>query len=105
VRHGSYASAQAHYRMGEKPCDLCRGAHNEYARIYRRYGPLSKDRWLSSRIVDWLVVEEPASLRRIQAGVEGKPESIRRTLYRLAGRGVIVCDPYTRLYTVTREEG
>lgn len=30
--HGSWAEAQAHYARGEKPCDACRKAANDYLR-------------------------------------------------------------------------
>ena len=100
MRHGSYAGAQRHYRLGEKPCDLCRGAHNEYARIYRRHGPILKAGWTSTRIYDFLVMEGSASLQTIQEGVAGNPETIRRTVYRMIDRDEITRDTYTRCYSV-----
>lgn len=30
IQHGTYRGAQLHYRRGEKPCDSCRIAKNEY---------------------------------------------------------------------------
>jgi hypothetical protein len=44
-------------------------------------------------------------MRHIEANVEGKDETIRRSVYRLLDRGVIVCDPYSKCYSVTNEEG
>ena len=99
-KHGSYAGAQAHYRANEKPCDLCRGAHNEYARMYRLYGPIASQYWTSSRVYDYLMAEGSRSLQSIQLGLDGNPETIRRTLYRMVDREEIMCDPYTRLYSV-----
>ncbi|WHU45141.1 hypothetical protein QNM97_13880 [Gordonia sp. L191] len=31
-KHGTPSGAQMHYRMGEKPCEACRAAKNEYNR-------------------------------------------------------------------------
>lgn len=33
---GTYAGATDHYRRGEKPCQDCRDARNDYARRYIR---------------------------------------------------------------------
>ncbi len=104
MRHGTYAGSTAHYRLGEKPCDLCRGARNEYARLLRAHGPLFKYETTGARIEDYVFLEQPVSLRRIMEDVDGNPETIRRTVYRLIDRGEIVCDTYTRLYSVSSGE-
>ena len=110
MRHGSYAGAQTHYRAGEKPCDLCRGAHNEYARIYRRHGAMFKADWASTRIAELIAEQGPSTRREIIRAIEGDEplydmelwhrSNVRRTLYRMVDRGEIMCDPYTRLYSV-----
>ena len=100
MRHGSYAGAQVHYRAGEKPCDLCRGAHNEYQRLWRKYGPLDNAVYTPARVVRFLELCGPQLMRHIQMNVEGKDETVRRSTYRLIDRGEIMLDPYTKLYSV-----
>ncbi len=94
-----------HYRRGEKPCEACRIGWNEYQRLYRRHGPVAKPHFASSRIYDFLLVNEPVSIRGIVDGVEGAESTILRAVYRMRNRGEITCNFVTRHYTIDRQEG
>ena len=91
----------AHYRAGEKPCDGCRDVYNEQRRLRRRYGPLSRT---PDRIADFLVLEGPTGLRSLMTCVVGVDETVRRTVYRMVGRGDITRNPVTLCYSVGSEE-
>ena len=105
MRHGVNGGAAKHYRLGEKPCESCRVARNEYSRLLRKVGPLFAGSYTADRIVEWLDVYGPGSLRSLMFWVEGKEETVRRTVYRMAGRGEIVRNPVTLCYSVGSEEG
>ena len=105
MRHGTNGGTAAHYRAGEKPCDLCRGASSEQNRLRRLVGPLFVGTYTSDRIVDYLDMEGPTSLRGLMDRVSGEAGTVRRTVYRMAARGDIIRNPVTLCYTVGSEEG
>ncbi len=99
MRHGTNPGNQQHRRRGEDPCDLCRGAAIEYARLYRKNGALFKHVTTRARIADYMALNGARTLRQILIDVPGKRETIRRTVYRMRHDGEILYDTYTRHYT------
>jgi len=104
MRHGTNGYAK-HYRAGEKPCDVCRGAYNEQRRLRRVLGPLFRGTQTSDRIVEVLDMEGALSLRGVLDRVVGVRETVRRTVYRMEARGDITRNPVTLCYSVGSEEG
>lgn len=104
MRHGTNGGTAQHYRAGEKPCESCRAVTNRYNRRYRANGPLFRGTYTSDRITEFLDVEGPHSLSWLMACVEGDVETVRRTVYRMVGRGDITRNPVTLCYSVGSEE-
>ena len=104
MNHGSATGAASHYRRGVKPCESCAVARREYQR--RRYRLLHVRRLMTpERIVDFLLMNEPASMQSIVEGVAAAEATVLRAVYRMRGRGEITCNPDTRHYTISRQEG
>ena len=105
MRHGVNGGSAKHYRLGEKPCDLCRAATNKQNRRRRKYGLLFLGSYTSDRVADFLVLEGPTGLQSLMTCVSGREETVRRTIYRMVGRGEITRNPVTLCYSVGSEEG
>ncbi len=104
VTHGSASGAVLHYRRGEKPCESCRLNYNTaQRRRYRRQH--DRPLFTPERVSDFLLMNEPSSVRSIVDGVEAAEETILRAVYRMTNRGEITCNSATRLYTIDRQEG
>ena len=99
MKHGTTPGYQRHYRRGEPPCDLCRGAHREYSRLYRRVGPMFQELTTRARINEYMGLNGGRTLRQILNDVSGNRETIRRTVYRMRDDGEILYDTYTKHYT------
>lgn len=44
INHGSRGGYYAHRRLGQKPCDECRAAINDYVKEYREKNGLTRNR-------------------------------------------------------------
>jgi len=105
MRHGVNGGSAKHYRLGEKPCGLCRDRTNLQTRLRRKFGLLFRGTYTADRIVDFLVLEGPTGLQSLMTCVVGDEETVRRTVYRMVGRGDITRNPVTLCYSVGSEEG
>ena len=99
VKHGSTGGYQAHVRLDEDPCDLCRGARREYSRLYRLHGPMFSNTTTRARITEYMDYDGPRTMNQIVHSVEGATSTIRRTVYRMRLDGTILYDTYTQRYT------
>ena len=77
----------------------------EQNRLRRELGPLFLGMYTSDRIVDFLVMEGPTSLKGLMDRVDGDVLTVRRTVYRMEARGDISRHPVTLCYSVGSEEG
>ena len=83
MRHGTRYGYTRHLQAGEAACDECREANNAQSRNHwRRHHP--KPNTLAEQIVDVVESHDPVAVTELSALIPtAKPESLRRTVYRL----------------------
>ncbi len=101
MRHGTYPGYTSHLRNAVPVCDLCRGARRENARL-QRLKPRPSTR---ARIVEYMELDGPRSLRQIINSVEGLEDTIRQTVWRMRRDRQVVYNSATSHYTLSIEEG
>ena len=89
MRHGTRYGYDRHRQSGEPPCPDCQDANRRHnAAYWRRHHP--KPHTLVDHIVDVVDAHDPVALTELAALIpDAKPETLRRTVYRLIGQGRI----------------
>ena len=89
-------SYSQHYRDGTPVCPTCKANHSAYTKEWKRNGPKERD-GLPEMVADYVSTNQPVSIMELQHLIgfdkpDVKAESVRRVVYRLLDRGVIVRD-------------